>query len=322
VALDGTVVAVWGSKAVRARRSEDGGKLWGKEITIADPGFHGGGVTVDEQSGNLVAFVHDKHPPGKGETAPLVIYRSGDHGRTWNATQAVVHKDVRGYVPSMHMSETGITLRHGEQAGRLLRPARVFGVNGGYNTAIFSDDGGKNWYPSEPFPENGTGEGTVAELSNGRIYYNSRLHDPKAEKPTKRREAWSDDGGKTWKDRRIIDTLPDGPQESAYGCMGGLVRLPVRGQDILLFSNLDTAGSKRERLTVWASFDGGKTWAIKRLVHEKAAAYSSLAAGRPGTASEGWIYVLFEAGGARLARFNLAWLLGGAATGDGTVPKL
>jgi hypothetical protein len=121
---------------------------------------------------------------------------------------------------------------------------------------------------------------------------------------------------------RIIDALPDGPQESTYGCMGGLVRLPVGGQDILVFSNLDTAGSKRERLTVWANFDGGKTWPIKRLVHEGAAAYSSLAAGRPQTSSEGWIYVFFEAGGARLARFNLARLLGGEATGDGTVPKL
>jgi hypothetical protein len=53
-------------------------------------------------------------------------------------------------------------------------------------------------------------------------------------------------------------------------------------------------------------------------------AYSSLAAGRPGTPSEGWIYLQFEHGegkqqyaGCQIARFNLAWLLAGEATGDG-----
>ena len=50
VAMDGTLVATWGSDGVVARRSEDGGKSWGPEITIAKPGFQGGGVTVDELS--------------------------------------------------------------------------------------------------------------------------------------------------------------------------------------------------------------------------------------------------------------------------------
>jgi len=60
------------------------------------------------------------------------------------------------------MAEHGITLRHGEHKGRLLRPARVYGKNNGYNTAIFSDDGGKTWQSSKPFPMTGTGEGAVA----------------------------------------------------------------------------------------------------------------------------------------------------------------
>ena len=48
-----------------------------------------------------------------------------------------------------------------------------------------------------------------------------------------------------------------------------------------------------------------------------------MTAGRPGTPSEGWIYLLYEgAGGGRIARFNLAWLLEGEATGDGEAPKL
>ena len=73
--------------------------------------------------------------------------------------------------------------------------------------------------------------------------------------------------------------------------------------------------------TVWASFDGGKTWPVKRLVHEGAFAYSSLAAGRAGTPSAGWIYLHFESdGGSKIARFNLAWIREGEQTGDGTMP--
>ena len=37
VATDGTLVATWGSDGVVARRSGDGGKIWGPEITIAKP---------------------------------------------------------------------------------------------------------------------------------------------------------------------------------------------------------------------------------------------------------------------------------------------
>lgn len=70
--------------------------------------------------------------------------------------------------------------------------------------------------------------------------------------------------------------------------------------------------SRRIRGTVWASFDGGKTWPLKRLVDGGSFAYSSLAAGREGTPGEGLIYLLYESdGGAKIARFNLAWLTGG-----------
>lgn len=324
VTLKGTVVATWGSSVVRARRSEDGGRTWGDEIEIAT-GMHGGGTTVDETTGDILAFVEASHPP-----APATMYRSRDDGRTWHAEPLVVQPDVNGNVPSMHMNEHGITLHHGAQKGRLLRAARHYGKTNAreewphhYTTAIYSDDHGKTWHTSAPFPENGTGEATVAELSDGRIYYNSRVHWQERPDNTRRRCAWSDDGGETWRDWEVVHALPDGHQHRSYGCMGGLVRLPVNGHDILVFSNLDTAEAKRERATVWASFDGGQTWPVKRLVYDGPSAYSSLNAGRPGTASEGWIYLHFEggpAGGSQVARFNLAWLLDGELTGDGTRP--
>ena len=325
VTLDGTVLATWGSKDIRVCRSEDGGKTWGEPVTIANPGFHGGGTLVDETSGDILVFVEKMHPP-----APLTVFRSQDDGKTWRPEIGMISPDSRGNLPSMHMNEHGITLRHGPHRGRLVRPARYYGKRNDraewpnhYTTAIYSDDHGKTWRTSDPFPENGTGEAAVAELSDGRIYYNSRVHWQARPKNTRRRSAWSYDGGQTWKDWQVVDVLPDGHQHRSYGCMGGLVRLPVAGKDILIFSNIDTSQAKRERATVWVSLDGGITWPVKRLVYDGPSAYSSLTAGRPQTASEGWIYLHFEGGpkgGSTVARFNLAWLLGGEPTGNGTVP--
>lgn len=324
VALDGTVIATWGSSRVRARRSEDGGRTWGETIPIAD-GIQGGGTTVDETSGDVLAFVESGHPP-----AELTVLRSRDQGRTWEPQEVELKPNSLGHVHSMHMNEGGITLRHGEHEGRLLRPTRWYAGDNArgrwpehYTGAMYSDDGGRTWHTGEPFPERGTGEAAIAELSDGRLYYNSRVHWPERPRNTRRRCAWSEDGGRTWEGWEVVEVLPDGRQDRSYGCMGGLARLPVEGRDVLVFSNLDTPDAKRERVTVWASFDGGATWPVKRLVFDGPSAYSSLAAGRPGTPSEGWIHLQFEGGpggGCHVARFDLAWVLEGEETGDGEVP--
>ena len=77
------------------------------------------------------------------------------------------------------------------------------------------------------------------------------------------------------------------------------------------------SGKGRENITVWASFDGGKTWPIKRRVYDGPSAYSNLAAGRDETPSEGKLYILFEGGpegmysAIQVAVFNLNWVIKG-----------
>ena len=322
VAMDGSILAVW--NGVICRRSRDGGETFGKVIEVGK-GFMGGGVTVDETTGSIFAFVEGGHPPSK-----LTVYRSEDHGKTWGIHECSIEKDKLGNMPSMHMNEHGITLRHGEHAGRIIRPTRWYaGKNHNsrwpkhYTNAIYSDDQGKTWRTSDPFPAKGTGEATLTELSDGTIYYNSRRHwAPQGVSPKRRWIARSADGGQTWKELSICEILPDGDQARNYGLMGGLTRLPVKDRDVLLFSNIESP-SGRHHGTIWASFDGGKTWPVKRLVYEKGFAYSSLTSGRPGTKSNGWIYLLYEGGpmgGGTIARFNLSWVVQGESTGDGKIP--
>jgi len=314
VGTDGTVVTSWGRENFRVRRSEDGGKTWGPEITVANPGFQGGGTTVDENTGDILVFVEEGHP-----VAPLHVYRSSDQGKTWKEEEVTILPNSLGHIPSMHMNERGITLKYGDYAGRLIRPTRYYGGGNGrefwdehYTNAIYSDDGGKTWQASEPFPAYGTGEAAIEELSDGTLYYNSRRHkSTDGRNPRMRYIAWSYDAGQTWEDLSVSDELPDGDQNRDYGLMAGLVRLPIEGHDILLFSNIESPEG-RHHGTVWASFDGGKTWPVKRLVEEGSFAYSSMAAGRKGTPSEGFIFLFYESGeGAKMARFNLVWVTNG-----------
>ncbi|MHC4200056.1 MAG: sialidase family protein, partial [Planctomycetota bacterium] len=91
VALDGTLLAVW--NGVKVRRSEDGGETWGPEIMIGR-GFMCGGAIVNETNGDIFAFVEKGHPP-----APLTVYRSKDHGKSWELVEVDIKPDKNGNVP-------------------------------------------------------------------------------------------------------------------------------------------------------------------------------------------------------------------------------
>jgi sialidase-1 len=304
------------------RRSEDCGVTWSAAQMVGSDA--GGSAIVDENNGHVLV-VHS----GAG-----YLWRSADHGKTWKKEEIVVQPNAMGHgTPDgvrtqTQCSESGITLRYGEHVGRLLMPSRVQPPKANndqewwpynYNTAIYSDDGGKTWQTSNPV-QSGTGEGTLAELSNGSIYYNSRSH---MSVDHRRQIAWSHDGGNMFVDWSVSDQLFEVGEpfyfkygtKPSYGCNAGLVRLPLEysnGKDVLLFSTPDNPGKTRVKMTVWASFDRGTTWPVKRLVNANHSAYSSLAAGKNGI-----IYLLFESGEKKLydrmavARFNLAWLTEG-----------
>ncbi len=330
-APDGTVLAFRSPGGGEIRRSHDAGVAWDTPLAIEARGdtskANGGNALVDETTGELLYVCPQER----------WLYRSGDSGATWSREAIEVLPDRLGLTPGIEGAgamQCGITLAFGEHRGRLVSPARIMGPRNSndvpwrpyhYSTAILSDDHGKTWQTSNPFPVLGTGEGAIAELSDGTLLYNSREHMSRGN----RFFATSYDGGSLWIEPRRSAELPDGPRASSYGLMGGMLRLPIRGRDILLFSNSDTdAGAMpaqrggsiaggREKITVWASFDGGRSWPVKRLVFDGPSGYSNLGVGRSGTPSEGRIFVIFEGGpqgshaAVQVASFNLAWLLDG-----------
>ncbi|MBE0673755.1 MAG: exo-alpha-sialidase [Bacteroidales bacterium] len=326
VAHDGTVIAFHGRNDM-FRVSDDGGVTWHSEKSMQGD-VRNGNAKIDEITGDIL-FLN----PGEKGLGSMMISR--DNGRSWVMEEIKISPDGFGLYPhSVGSMQPGITLMSEQYMGRLIMPGRIYGPQDSndlewrsyhYSTALYSDDRGKTWKTSKPFPVLGTGEAALAELSDGSILYNSREH----MSPGNRYLARSYDGGETWIEPYLSAELPDGPRGSSYGCMGGMIRLPVDGYDILVYSNLDTGAGEmpgrvggsitreREKIALWVSFDGGESWPLKRLVFEGPAGYSNLAAGRTGTASVGKIYLLYEGGhdgrnsAVQVAVCNLSWILDG-----------
>ena len=330
VAMDGSVLVLKNissktndTRYISVKRSVDGGKTWAEEKKVGDmvkvdgdmsddgryPNNNWAGlgnVMVDEVTGDIMVFLTTLKTAQK-------LYRSTDHGKTWKIEDTTIRPGKDGWVPATNGAcDPGVTIKFGSKKGRLLMPARVFPeyLNKGkgrkrfndlYAMALYSDDRGKTWNSSAPFPIAGTGESGLVELKGGRIYHNSRTHI----RSGNRRIAFSDDSGETWYGEHEDDELFDGPPD-VYGCKAGLLRLPYKDKDILLFSSPGNRETRTD-INVWVSYDGGQTWPVNKLIKTGPGNYTWMAAGRNGTPSEGMIYLL--AGKDWMARFNLAWLL-------------
>jgi len=342
VAMNGTVLVFKEErerKRVEVKRSEDGGLTWSDPIVVGervaigadmsdDGRYKGehvgwselGNVTVDENTGDIMVFAMGLAPSN-------TLYRSVDHGKTWRTEKTLIKADGDGWLATTYCCDPGITLKHGRKKGRLLMPSQVFVgsvnkdgsrtyLNKGqgrkffarrYSNSLYSDDGGRTWLPSDPFPLLGSSEPGLLELQDGRIYYNARAHS----RPGNKLVGESLDGGESWVEAREDDELFDGPPD-VYGCKGALAKFEYKGREVLLFS-APGRRDKRDDITIRASLDGGATWPISRLLKEGPGNYTWLAVGRKDTPSEGMIYLLSNKDW--MARFNNAWLLEGSSQG-------
>jgi sialidase-1 len=145
---------------------------------------------------------------------------------------------------------------------------------------FYSDDHGKSWQLSPTIPYPGGNESTAAELPGGGVLMNIRNQSGDVKN---RLLASSSDAGASWGPVRVAQDLPDPV------CQGSMINYQPRGgASVLLFSNPNSQ-TKRERLTVRVSKDGGQHWSAGREVYPGSAAYSDLV-----VTSTGQVGVLYE----------------------------
>lgn len=303
VAPDGSLLAFaegrrnstsdFGEIDIVCRRSADGGATWGAQSVVTSHGVNTAGnpaVVTDPASGDLVLLscgnVGDTTEVEvmKGlATRQVYVQRSSDSGATWTTpvdiTVQVKAAWMRWYATG---PGRGVTVTQGAHAGRLVIPANHSRVPASGSTdtgaeskylgahGLISDDGGHTWQisftSSNPTGAINENETAVAELPDGRLYFNTR--DQYGTVAGTRADAWSTDGG--------------GTLQSAFRAQGTITTPVVHGSLLqvpdgpLLYAGPDHPEG-RVAMVLRRSDNGGVTWRVCRKVSGLHAAYSSLA---------------------------------------------
>lgn len=208
------------------------------------------------------------------------VTSSLDNGKTWKTpkeiTRQVKEKHWRWHaLGPVH----GIQLNFGKHNGRLVAPVAISIAKGNkaYCMAlVYSDDNGETWHIGA-VDENlddavQANETTITELSDGRIYVNTRDHQGGSLEKN-RGETYSLDGGLTFSGAIIeSDKFPSPIVQSALlrWSSGNKTR-----ENTLLFSTPSNV-NKRLDLIVMASYDESEHWNKLFKIHNGASAYSDM----------------------------------------------
>ncbi len=280
------------------KRSMDGGATWSEQSVIWTDGENVCGnpaPIVDRETGTVwLLSTWNKGSDHEGmiidgtseDTRRVFVISSEDDGLTWSVAREITatakHPDWSWYATG---PGSGIQLQHGEHAGRLVmacdhieKESRYY-----YSHVIISDDHGATWRLGGSTPRAGVNECLVVELTDGRLLMNTRNESWHIRQ---RQQAFSDDGGETWRDQFVRPDLFE-PR-----CQASLHRGPntAEGKPTLLFANPSNPDD-RSNLTVRGSDDEGLTWTFARELQPGPAAYSDLA-----VLGDGQILCAYEAG--------------------------
>ncbi|MFS4492961.1 sialidase family protein [Maribacter sp. 2308TA10-17] len=216
---------------------------------------------------------------GLEEERKAYVTSSTDDGETWETpkeiTRQVKLKQWRWHaLGPVH----GIELRYGTHKGRLIAPVAISIGKGNkvYTMAlVYSDDKGESWnigaVDDNLEDEVLANETTIVELTDGRIYVNTR--DQNGGSLEKNRgETYSSDSGLGFSDVVESDKFPGPVVQSA------LLRWSSEkeaSKNVLLFSTPSHV-DKRLDLIVMASYDESETWQSLFKIHDGSSAYSDM----------------------------------------------
>ena len=288
------------------RRSTDSGRTW-QPMVVLDSGFRPNGDLVDfgdptpvlDATTNTVFLFYGQWPdmgpltvkhgqstdPDAGNQV-VWVRSSTDNGKTWSDRQQVVYPD------EPHQTSDGLYWRQAEPGpgngiqlqwqdkeasrnGRLIIPAKRSGSRTPEGSptvqpfVFYSDDHGNSWQVGNVTSGPDGNEDEVVELTDGRLLLDARQNEGDF-----RRRYISTDGGVSWGPNNP-DNIPITPVD------GSMVRYSAKraeqGKDRILFSGpRGEDGLNRNNITVWSSYDEGKTFISPVQFNSGFAAYSVL----------------------------------------------
>lgn len=261
-------------------RSTDGGRTWSEPYTLVEGQGVGKGfgdcalVHTNDEGGLLAAFVGGcGFWQGRPEN-PLRTYiaRSFDNGQTWSEPKDITD-ELYGAKCENEVSHTWWSAFFASGNGLLTSTGRIMFVLAvrdteewaACNYVVYSDDNGETWQISGRASQRGD-EAKVVELADSRILMSIR-HEG---------ERWyniSEDGGVTW-----LPETSAWPDLVATACNGDIIRYSSikDGDEKNILIHSLPGPERRENVTVYVSYDEGKTWPVSKCIVPYDAAYSSL----------------------------------------------
>ena len=306
--------------------SEDNGETWSESIMMVAQGEKSicpNASVYDRNNGKIICLYSvfqwpftdpDSRKSWEGlKNRQYAIY-SDDEGLTWSEPREITHMVKVDTVAQVFGSGEGIQLENGPNKGRLIVPGGDFMPPNKRVFVWFSDDQGETWQTSEavPNPHNRLTpcENSIAELEDGTLLMNERNSGI-----GQRWQSRSKDGGETWSSFEPVADLP------SISCNASIITVEHKKAELILYAgpvgpNPDVKNSleayggkkmssveKRRNGVVFASYDGGNTWPVRKLIVPDQFAYSSLMELPDGTI--GLFYETREHKDIRLVKFTV-----------------